>query len=79
MVASWGIFALSLTTNGRVNLNDALFLLFLWIAAFASVSAGAVVVRAWQGAVGMSAVVAASLIAAASTLWLALLIALGNH
>jgi hypothetical protein len=79
MVTSWGIFALSLATNGRVNLNDSLFLLFLWIAAFASVSTAVVVVRAWQGAVGLSAVVAASLIAAASTLWLALLIALGNH
>ena len=79
MVASWGIFAFSFATNGRVNHGDALYLVFLWIAAFASVSAAVVVVRAWQGAVGLSAVVAASLIAAASTLWLALLIALGNH
>ena len=33
MVASWGIFALSFVANGRVDHSDALFLLFLWIAA----------------------------------------------
>jgi hypothetical protein len=79
VLASWGTSALSFATDGNVNLDDALFLLFLWIAAFASVSAAVVVVRAWQGGVGLSAVVPASLIATASTLWLALLIALGNH
>jgi hypothetical protein len=79
MVASWGIFALSFVTNGNVNHGDALFLLFLWIAAFASVSAAVIVVRAWQGAVGLSAVVPASLIATASTLWLALLVVLSSH
>jgi hypothetical protein len=79
MVASWAIFALSFVSYRRVQHNDALFLLFLWIAAFASVSAAVVVVRAWRGAVGLFAVVPASLLATASTLWLALLIALSNH
>lgn len=79
MVASWAIVVLSFVTNGNLQHNDALFLLFLWIAGFASVSVAVIVVRAWRGAVGVSAVLPASLLAAASTLWLALLIVLSNH
>jgi hypothetical protein len=79
MVASWGILALSFVTNGRVNHSDALFLLFLWIAAFASVSAAVVVVRAWRGASGGPPVVPVALLATGATLWLAFLIAFSNH
>lgn len=79
VVASWGIFALSLVANSNVELNDVLFLLFLWIAIFLTGCAGVVAVRAWLGTVGQLAVVPVSLLASASVLWLAFLLALGNH
>jgi hypothetical protein len=79
MAASWTIFVLTFLANERVNYNDALLLSFAWIAAFASVAAAVVVVRAWRGAVGPIAVLAASLMATAATLWLILLIVLSNH
>lgn len=78
LLASWGICALSYATNENVEFN-ALLLLFLWVAAFISVGAAVVSVRASRGAMRLRPVLAASALATVSTLWLAFLIALSNH
>ena len=78
LLASWGVCALSYATEGNVEFN-AFLLLSLWVAAFISVSAAVVLVRAWRGSVSSRPVVSVSALAAVYTLWVAFLIALSNH
>lgn len=76
VVASWGICALSYATQGGGSYNGGLFAIFIWIAALLTVSAGALVVRAWTGASSVLTAAPVSVLAAASILWLALAIGL---
>jgi hypothetical protein len=65
--------------NSNVELNDALFFVFLWIALFATGSAVVAHVLTSRGTARLIAAAPVSLLAVLATLWLAFLVALINH
>jgi hypothetical protein len=76
VVGSWGICAVSYATQGGGSYNGGLFATFILVAAALTISAAALVVRAWQGESSVAAAAPVSVLAAASVLWLALAIGL---
>jgi hypothetical protein len=76
VLASWGICALSYAIHGGGGYNGGLFAILILVAAVLTVAAGALVVGAWQDEVSVLAAAPVSVLASASTLWLALAIGL---